>query len=844
MIETPERNDDNMKKRLLALLLAGVMTLSLAACGDKSVQSDIPQGTLDTPSSGVPEGDGNEGSDTAVKPDDPVVDNTEPDVLYKLTTALADAGLTAELEILDNRISDFFLYPELDFNYELSVSNGETVYVYGYEDESKAAEHMACYDAEGDSYSHGDASVIIDYAYPVNFWHDGGMVIEYGSSYGSLYQIIVDAFGEPMVGSKDEHYYLDYAKPIFEALRKADYIPSLPKHIDAEENEVAEASYSEIYFSDGKTVGNLFIYKFDTLKDLNEHTASPIKEPVLDTITVWKDADRLVAYQYVGEDENISRILDDTYSSGKRQIGFHSVQYDRVDYTGNEEATSVVVYNSFEELFGGETVHLPDDSPYLWYDAGWFESHSLMVVTLVEGSGSNRHELESVTKSGNSITVNVKRIIPEVFTCDMATWNILVGINKSEIGESTEYLVNVITQQHTGNFIQLDYFDDNIIRTGYFGDGHDDKLIIIESFDELKEYYINNSENYNLSSNRDVYADTSVGFFDVVKDYDEKWFEENVLVMGMVEEGSGSIRHRIDGVYLEEDGRISLRYTKLMPEMGTDDMAGWHIMVALKKADIKGATEGYIYLNYTENVSRTLFPAAYITPERLEDVRKTMVGKYNRQDIRNFWGLPDAIASDISGYQYYLGKYVTIDVRFDGNGLVSSVDYLVTKPISGEITPDKINQDNLAEIERYFIETLVTDEDIKQMWGEPQGMLSGFYGIGYDISDSEMVWIYFYSSYSSASYVESMKIAKKAITTEELKLENITPDNFEQVKNFIMGATYEEICELWGKPYDETAGVGQSLYQIGGDMFISVSFDSDSKVISAEMLSRTPIEPR
>ena len=56
---------------------------------------------------------------------------------------------------------------------------------------------------------------------------------------------------------------------------------------------------------------------------------------------------------------------------------------------------------------------------------------------LEEPSGSNRHEVTSVDlfaslldRIAYFIQPNIKRIVPEVGTCDMANWHIIIEVDK------------------------------------------------------------------------------------------------------------------------------------------------------------------------------------------------------------------------------------------------------------------------------------------------------------------------------------------------------------------------------------------------------------------------------
>ena len=60
------------------------------------------------------------------------------------------------------------------------------------------------------------------------------------------------------------------------------------------------------------------------------------------------------------------------------------------------------------------------------YDADYFKEQILIIVLLEEGSGSVRHEVEKVGANNGHAVIQIKSIAPEVGTCDMAWWHILI----------------------------------------------------------------------------------------------------------------------------------------------------------------------------------------------------------------------------------------------------------------------------------------------------------------------------------------------------------------------------------------------------------------------------------
>ncbi len=59
-----------------------------------------------------------------------------------------------------------------------------------------------------------------------------------------------------------------------------------------------------------------------------------------------------------------------------------------------------------------------------------------------------------------------------------------------------------------------------LIRTNYVSETHGNTYVI-ESLEELEEYYNANKEKHNLGHREKVYSDTTIGFVDATKEYDE-----------------------------------------------------------------------------------------------------------------------------------------------------------------------------------------------------------------------------------------------------------------------------------------------------------------------------------
>lgn len=134
------------------------------------------------------------------------------------------------------------------------------------------------------------------------------------------------------------------------------------------------------------------------------------------------------------------------------------------------------------------------------------------------------------------------------------------------------------------------------VRTDGYRDGEKyPKTVWITSARELEEYCEDNRERYYLESRKDPTSGRSIGFMDEIQRYDDDFFEAFDLLFVILEEGSGSVRHEVTGVRVlpSQNGKHILRpeIDRLVPEVGTEDMAEWHIMIEVEKKYGQAASE-------------------------------------------------------------------------------------------------------------------------------------------------------------------------------------------------------------------------------------------------------------
>jgi hypothetical protein len=75
------------------------------------------------------------------------------------------------------------------------------------------------------------------------------------------------------------------------------------------------------------------------------------------------------------------------------------------------------------------------------YSNDYFTSKFLVIVRLVEPSGSIGHKVEKIDKNGDIV---IQRLMPEMGTADMAAWSILIELhNNLKMDQYQAVLVDV-----------------------------------------------------------------------------------------------------------------------------------------------------------------------------------------------------------------------------------------------------------------------------------------------------------------------------------------------------------------------------------------------------------------
>lgn len=103
------------------------------------------------------------------------------------------------------------------------------------------------------------------------------------------------------------------------------------------------------------------------------------------------------------------------------------------------------------------------------------------------------------------------------------------------------------------------------------------ETVLIKDRGELEKYYADNSDKYNLK-----WDDPDCFYQAVLGGYNDDFFKDHCLLFVVVQEGSGSNGHYVKKVeYSAENNTLNVAIDRIVPNVGTCDMAEWHIVIEL-----------------------------------------------------------------------------------------------------------------------------------------------------------------------------------------------------------------------------------------------------------------------
>ena len=186
------------------------------------------------------------------------------------------------------------------------------------------------------------------------------------------------------------------------------------------------------------------------------------------------------------------------------------------------------------------------------------------------------------------------------------------------IGASAVILPPAGDDQLLDSVVNCDY-NAQYIRTDGYHDGAKYPIVtVIRSVDELNAYYEQYKDLYNMGTNPDPASDSTIGFADAMQKYDESYFAKQALILILLEEGSGSVRHEVSKAGFSGNQFVVSIDAYMPGGVGTCDMAEWHIFIE-PEAGLQIPDEITVFYN-GKNTAPT--PEEGITQEQAIEIAK------------------------------------------------------------------------------------------------------------------------------------------------------------------------------------------------------------------------------
>lgn len=234
------------------------------------------------------------------------------------------------------------------------------------------------------------------------------------------------------------------------------------------------------------------------------------------------------------------------------------------------------------------------------YDEAFFAERSLLVFPLSAESGSicYRNPGVSYDENTDTLTVTIETCIPEVGTCDMASWLLLVPLEADAAGMETIRLSMIVIREGTNisepTNIQSDAEGIFITRISYVD--HKEVLnnipyetisantgtaLSLMRFSRWEEFSAWREENLLPHESAKGYGQDGQAM-EAAAVFDETFFEENALFVLLWSEPSGSYSHEFRSVTCDKTGEITVAMQTTRPQLHTDDMASWLLFLPIK----------------------------------------------------------------------------------------------------------------------------------------------------------------------------------------------------------------------------------------------------------------------
>ncbi len=272
------------------------------------------------------------------------------------------------------------------------------------------------------------------------------------------------------------------------------------------------------------------------------------------------------------------------------------IQVDSLSWQeGNQKSSLVVVWNNqtqYEVTYGASFAIERLDGEE-WVSCSIPEDPTFIAIGYLLPAGKMKNETYTLTDLFDISSPGTYRFKTDCYVPDKAEQS-----TKCEL--VAEFTVGNVDDAGVGKVAgtEVEWAAQYIRTNGYSEGVLYPSVRIIDSLQELKDYYNTWHEVFDLERKEKVYSDTTIGFLDACDQYDEAFFEENYLIFVLLEEGSGSISHEVRSVEQTEDKKIRISIDRKVPEVGTADMAEWHIILELSRdVLVENPIDTYLYVD-------------------------------------------------------------------------------------------------------------------------------------------------------------------------------------------------------------------------------------------------------
>lgn len=277
------------------------------------------------------------------------------------------------------------------------------------------------------------------------------------------------------------------------------------------------------------------------------------------------------------------------------------------------------------------------------FDEVFWQNYDLVLAMKTEGSGSIRHEVLTMTKgedwNDTDWVINVRPLIPEVYTCDIAMWIFLIEVPKGILQPD-----DVIRLDYIRDANQLGTVTTYVRTDGWKPESGDEKWYL----DEAPRYFMDSKAE--LEAYHEAHPELSEGFFEFCERYNDEFWEEKDLLLVVQREESASIRHSAGEIFrnrILSDDTWFISLERQIPEEQTDDEAIWHFfievqdgkldaedMIAIHNKDVQVENKAVIDMEFVcsqNDAASVKDPEIYLisSPEQLDKYFEENKQKYN-----------------------------------------------------------------------------------------------------------------------------------------------------------------------------------------------------------------------